>query len=155
MIVNIFNQSLEATWNRYRQDYHVIAMNTASKLDLSQAFEISVIFVNATQIQKINKQYRNIDLATDVLSFAIRDREDDFRQIEKDLELGDIFINVQAIRKQAKTYQHTLRREACFLFTHGLLHLLGYDHQNKTDEKIMFTLQERILSHVVPKKSYI
>lgn len=67
-------------------------------------------------------------------------------------ELGDIFINVQAVVDQAAEYGHSLRREVCFLFTHGLLHLLGYDHMEKDDEKIMFALQDVILDAIVPKK---
>ena len=65
--------------------------------------------------------------------------------------LGDIFINVQAIRDQAKEYGHSLRREACFLFCHGLLHLMGYDHMEPEEEKVMFELQDVILDEVVSR----
>ena len=64
-------------------------------------------------------------------------------------ELGDIFINVEAIRNQAKEYGHSIRREACFLFCHGLLHLMGYDHMTSEEEKEMFSLQDVILDEVV------
>jgi probable rRNA maturation factor len=72
--------------------------------------------------------------------------------MEEDNELGDIFINIQAIVDQASEYGHSMRREVCFLFTHGLLHLLGYDHMCEEDEKQMFALQDVILDDIVPKK---
>ena len=104
------------------------------------------------EIHEINKTYRGIDRPTDVISFALMDSEDDYEMMEDDNELGDIFINVEAIRNQAKEYGHSLRREVCFLFTHGLLHLLGYDHMEEDEEKEMFALQDVILDEIVPKK---
>jgi probable rRNA maturation factor len=66
-------------------------------------------------------------------------------------ELGDIFINIDRIRSQAQDYGHSLKREFSFLVTHGLLHLLGYDHMNKNDEEEMFKLQEDILSGIAKR----
>lgn len=108
--------------------------------------------MNPEEIHEINKTYRGIDRPTDVISFALMDSEDDYEMMEDDNELGDIFINVEAIRNQAKEYGHSLRREVCFLFTHGLLHLLGYDHMEEDEEKEMFALQDVILDEIVPKK---
>ena len=103
-------------------------------------------------IQEINRDYRSIDKPTDVISFALKDSEEDYMISEEiDEELGDIFINVEAVRNQAQEYGHSIRREVCFLFTHGLLHLLGYDHMQSEDEKIMFALQDVILNDLVPK----
>ena len=65
--------------------------------------------------------------------------------MEDSIELGDIFINIEAIVKQASEYGHSMRREVCFLFTHGLLHLLGYDHMEQEEERVMFALQEDCL----------
>ena len=73
--------------------------------------------------------------------------------MEDSIELGDIFINIEAIVKQASEYGHSMRREVCFLFTHGLLHLLGYDHMEQEEERVMFALQDDILYDIVPKKS--
>ena len=67
---------------------------------------------------------------------------------EDNIELGDIFINVKSIREQAQEYGHSLKREFCFLVTHGILHLLGYDHMDSDDEKEMFSLQEEILHEI-------
>ena len=72
--------------------------------------------------------------------------------MEETNEIGDIFINVNAIIRQAVEYQHTYRREVCFLFTHGVLHLMGYDHMCEDDEKVMFALQDEILEDIAKKR---
>ena len=103
----------------------------------------NVIIVDNETIHKINKEYRNIDRETDVISFAL---EDDKSMPEEDIRmLGDIYISIDKAKEQAKEYNHSLKRELCFLMTHGFLHLLGYDHMKKEDEEIMFPLQEKIL----------
>ncbi|HHU56499.1 MAG TPA: rRNA maturation RNase YbeY [Acholeplasmataceae bacterium] len=96
---------------------------------------ISVICINNDEMQKINNQYRNLDCSTDVLSFPDRDEE----------YLGDIFISIDKVYEQAKQYNHSVEREFAFLLTHGILHLLGYDHENTNDEKKMIAKQEEIL----------
>lgn len=104
----------------------------------------NVIIVDNNKIHQINKEYRNIDRETDVISFALEDNEDDSESNEIRV-LGDIYISIDKAKAQAKEYGHSLKRELCFLTTHGFLHLLGYDHMKKEDEKIMFPLQEKIL----------
>lgn len=106
---------------------------------------VSFIVVDDDGIHEINKQYRNIDAPTDVISFAGIDAEDD-RSLP--YELGDIFINKDRVISQAAEYGHTEVREFAFLVTHGMLHLLGYDHMNEEDEKVMFSLQDKILEIV-------
>ena len=95
------------------------------------------------RIHEINKEYRNIDRETDVISFALEDEKDitydDFRL------LGDIYISIDRVVSQAKEYGHSELREICFLATHGILHLLGYDHMEPDDEKEMFDLQNKLL----------
>ena len=93
------------------------------------------------EIKKINKEYRNIDNVTDVISFALEDVEfkTPFRI------LGDIYISYEKVKEQALKYEHSEKRELYFLSTHGLLHLLGYDHMNEKEEKIMFDLQKELL----------
>lgn len=152
MEISVINQSEEKQWSRFRKDFSIIAKRTEEILKLEKEYSASVIFVNPEEIHEINKTYRGIDRPTDVISFALMDSEDDYEMMEDDNELGDIFINVEAIRNQAKEYGHSLRREVCFLFTHGLLHLLGYDHMVEDEEKEMFALQDVILDEIVPKK---
>lgn len=152
MEINITNQSAQKKWSRYKKDFILIAQRAQEVLKLEDEYSMSVIFVDPQEIHQINKDYRNIDRPTDVISFALRDEVDDYEMMEEDNELGDIFINVQAIVDQASEYGHSMRREVCFLFTHGLLHLLGYDHMCEEDEKKMFALQDVILDDIVPKK---
>lgn len=101
---------------------------------------VSIIVVDNCKIQEINKEYRNIDAPTDVISFALIDGEDSLP-----LEMGDIFISYDKVLEQANQYEHTILREFAFLITHGIYHLLGYDHMNKKDEEVMFSKQEKIL----------
>ena len=107
--------------------------------------EFGVIFVDNNEIHELNKTYRNIDRETDVISFALED--DKSFPKEEYRVLGDIYISIDKAISQSKEYGHSLKRELCFLTTHGLLHLLGYDHMTKEDEKEMFDLQEEILSN--------
>ena len=103
----------------------------------------SIIFVNNEEIKEINKEYRKIDKITDVISFAF---EDNNNIVYNNLRiLGDIYISIPKMIEQAKEYGHSEKRELSFLTVHGLLHLLGYDHMNKKEEKEMFALQELIL----------
>lgn len=104
----------------------------------------NIIFIDNEKIRQINKEYRNIDKETDVISFALED--DKTFNTDKFRFLGDIYISIDKAKSQAKDYGHSLKREICFLSIHGILHLLGYDHMNEADEKIMFNLQEEILS---------
>ena len=113
--------------------------------------EMAVTFVTNERSHELNLEYRDTDRPTDVISFAIQDDMSDMWIEEDQYELGDIFINVQAIRDQAKAYGHSIRREACFLFCHGLLHLMGYDHMKEEDEKVMFALQDEILDELVQR----
>ena len=104
----------------------------------------SVIFVDRETIHSINREYRGIDRETDVISFAF---EDTGKPVYNSVRLlGEIYICIPKMIDQAKEYGHSEKRELSFLAVHGLLHLLGYDHMNKEDEKIMFGLQELILN---------
>lgn len=103
-----------------------------------------IIIVDNDYIHQLNKNYRNIDRPTDVISFALEDNDDCIN--ENIRVLGEIYISLDKARQQAKEYNHSLLRELSFLAVHGLLHLLGYDHMTEDEEKIMFEKQERILS---------
>lgn len=105
---------------------------------------MNIIFVTDEEIQKINREYRNIDRVTDVISFALNDEKDFLIKTE---EIGDIFIDIDQAKRQAIDYGHSLDREIGFLSVHGYLHLHGYDHQTKEDEVTMFKKQEEILAN--------
>ena len=103
----------------------------------------NIIIIENEKKKKINKEYRNIDRVTDVISFAL---EDDSTFIDLPIRvLGDIYISIEKASKQAIEYGHSLKRELAFLTTHGMLHLLGYDHMKKEEEEIMFKKQDDIL----------
>ena len=105
--------------------------------------------VNNDYIHELNKTYRGIDRETDVITFAL---EDDKTFNPEERVLGDIYISVDKAYSQAKEYGHSNIREFSFLAVHGLLHLLGYDHMEKKEEEIMFSLQERILNEAGIKR---
>lgn len=133
MIINIFNNYDGNITFDYEKIIHDLESYFTNELKISE--EVSLILVDLEEIQKINHDYRHLDYPTDVISFE--DRSDDY--------LGDIFICIDKVFEQAKTYEHSVEREFAFLACHGLLHLLGYDHLNPTDEATMFTKQEEIL----------
>ncbi len=105
---------------------------------------VSIVLVDNEYIHKINKEYRNVDRETDVISFAFMD--DDTNPESGVTDLGEIYISLEKAHSQSKEYGHSFKRELCFLLTHGLLHLLGYDHMTEEDEKEMFGLQEEVLN---------
>ena len=113
-----------------------------NKLELEKC-EFNIIIVDNNRIHEINREYRNVDRVTDVISFAMEDNMDikyeDFRL------LGDIYISIDKCYAQAIEYGHSRVREICFLATHGVLHLLGYDHMEEDEEKEMFLLQDELL----------
>lgn len=114
------------------------------ELNLSNCI-FDITFVTDEEIHKINKEYRNVDRATDVISFAFEEGE---KNINKPFRtLGDIYISVDTAYNQAKVYQHSTLREICFLATHGILHLLGYDHLTEEEEKEMFDKQRELLDN--------
>ena len=104
----------------------------------------NVIIVDNQKIQDLNKKYRHIDAPTDVISFALED--DPMINPTKTRLLGDIYISIDKVKGQALEYGHSELREIIFLSIHGLLHLLGYDHINEQEEKIMFAKQTEVLS---------
>lgn len=123
----------------YRKLLVKVANETYKKLNLQNEIIFDCSFVDLKTIQEINMKHRNINQPTDVISFALWDKG------YKSNLLGEIYICYEKIVEQKKLYRHSFKRELCFLFLHGLLHLLGYDHMNKKDEEVMFGLQDEIL----------
>ena len=134
-------------YEEYEEIYSSLVSKTFNHLKLKFDPIISVSLVDNEFIHKMNRDYRGIDRPTDVISFAFLDNEDR-EALYKGKEpvcLGDIYISVDKAKEQAKEYGHSLKRELQFLFVHGLLNLLGYDHMTEEDEKVMFRLQDEIL----------
>lgn len=142
-----FNSLIDG-YNEYEEVYLDLLKKTLSYLKIKCSPIVSISLVDQDLIQHINRDYRHIDKVTDVISFAFLDNEDRASILanEGEVVLGDIYICLDVAKRQALEYGHSLDRELRFLFIHGLLHLLGYDHMTKEDEEIMFPLQEKILA---------
>lgn len=108
---------------------------------------VNIILTNPDNIRKINKQYRNIDKETDVLSFPMFEKEEleNFDSIIPE-PLGDIVISIEKVKEQAEEYGHSFERELAYMVVHGFYHLMGYDHIELSDRKIMREKEENILN---------
>lgn len=129
--------------------------------------EINLTLTDDEGIHKINKQFRNIDRATDVLSFPMLsydepgdfsflsdENEDDFNPDTGEVILGDIIISVDKVREQAENYGHSKKREFAFLITHSMLHLFGYDHMQPDEALVMEKKQHVILDELnIPRQN--
>ncbi len=112
---------------------------------------ITVTLTNPENIRKINKEYRDIDRATDVLSFPMFEKEELDEKIKKnDFEhedmLGDIIISIERVEEQAKEYGHSFERELSYMLVHGFYHLMGYDHIKEEDKLKMRPKEEKVLN---------
>lgn len=146
---------------------HIIGLlNRAVELSLrmeefSIPCEISIMLVDNDEIRDINREHRHIDKATDVLSFPMADIAEgrlisdtgDYDMDENLLLLGDIILSTEKACEQAEEYEHSLERELAFLTTHGMFHLLGYDHQQEDEEKRMLAKQEAVLEQLGLKRT--
>lgn len=145
-------QSAFPEYSSYEEIYNHLLEKTISFLKLDCEAIVSVSLVDNSFIHVMNRDYRHIDRPTDVISFAFLDDENP-QEREKTLHsrqpvvLGDIYISMDKAKEQAQEYAHSLKRELMFLFVHGLLHLIGYDHMTPEEEKIMFRLQDQILEN--------
>lgn len=104
-----------------------------NKSFLKQAKELTLVFLSASEMKKINRQFRNKNKSTDILSFSSPDLQ----------SLGELLLCVDVLKKQAKNQKHSLKSEISYMLIHGILHLLGYDHEvSPQEEKTMFNLQD-------------
>ena len=123
---------------------------------VNPAAEVSVVFVDDAYIHRLNREYRGVDRPTDVLSFAMQEMVDEEPAVDEDFQaefdenegplLGDIIISLETAVRQAKEYNHSLEREVAFLAVHGFLHLLGYDHMEEAETRVMRLREEAILA---------
>ena len=115
--------------------------------------EVSVTFVSMEEIHELNLQYREVDSPTDVLSFPqFWDLEDDIPEVGP-IELGDVIICKDKAEEQAKEFGHSFEREIIYLFTHSILHLLGYDHMEEDEKAVMRAREEEIMDYLgIPRR---
>lgn len=144
-----FENQLGEEFNQYEEHYLMLSKRVFNHLELDDYFIYEVNLISSEQIHKLNIEYRNVDRPTDVISFAFEDEVEGEVKIltgkGAPRDLGAIYISPEVAKKQAQEYGHSVLREMSFLFVHGLLHLLGYDHMKVEDETIMFSLQDKIL----------
>ncbi|MCI1985512.1 MAG: rRNA maturation RNase YbeY [Lactobacillus sp.] len=140
----------------YDDDHRLDAAHTAlvkklvafcgEQLDLAADTEMSITMVSDEEIRRINREYRDTDRVTDVISFAIEDGEDQLPDVPGlPQNIGDLFIDADKVALQAEDYGHSFDRELGYTVVHGFLHLNGYDHIQPEDEAVMIPLQEKIL----------
>lgn len=112
--------------------------------------DVYITLTNNEEIHKINKEYRDVDRPTDVLSFPMYEREE-IKDLKNDTDdevekiLGDIIVSIEKVKEQAEEYGHSFERELAYLVTHGMLHLLGYDHMIEEEKVVMRKREEEIL----------
>ena len=136
-LFNLTNENLDEYFKIMKE----VLLHGLEKLKVSDV-SFNIIIVDNPYIHNINKEYRHIDRETDVITFAL---EDD-KTFNPDIRiLGDVYISIDKVISQAEEYGHSLLREICFLATHGILHLLGYDHETEEDKKIMRQREEEVM----------
>ena len=148
MIISMENAQDKIVLGEYLEKRLQDGLNAVAKLhDLADMTEVDITIVDDEEIHQLNRDYRNVDRPTDVLSFALdEDDEDEPELLEGQLHLlGDIIISAETATRQAEEFGHGLEREIVYLAVHGLLHLLGYDHMVEEDKVIMRAKEEEAL----------
>lgn len=143
-----FQDETESVPTDYIETLRQLLLFTAKKELVTDRAEVSVSFVHNQAIQALNRDYRQIDMPTDVISFALQESaSEEVLVIDENIPfaLGDIIISIDKAEEQAETYNHSIIRELGFLTVHGFLHLLGYNHLDKVTEEKMFQRQTDIL----------
>lgn len=114
-------------------------------------FYLSVTLTNPEQIHKLNKEYRNVDRATDVLSFPMFEKEEIDEIVSKQIKnpipevLGDIVISIEKVKEQANEYGHSFERELSYMLVHGFYHIMGYDHIEEEEDKVKMRAKEEVV----------
>ncbi|SQB90821.1 metalloprotease [Clostridium paraputrificum] len=154
-------EKIEVTEELVKELEHTIEFALKEE-EVNIPFEISLLFVDNDEIREINNETRNIDKETDVLSFPMLDYPKDkaFKDVYKNYEfdetymdgeelvLGDIVLSLEKALEQSKEYNHSFKREASYLVVHSVLHLLGYDHMEEDEKKVMRKREEEILGQL-------
>ena len=158
-------EKIEVTEELVKELEHTIEFALKEE-EVNIPFEIYLLFVDNDEIREINNETRNIDKETDVLSFPMLDYPKDkvFKDVYKNYEfdetymdgeelvLGDIVLSLEKALEQSKEYNHSFKREASYLVVHSVLHLLGYDHMEEDEKKVMRKREEEILGQLDIKR---
>ena len=148
MTLLIDNRTNFELTDEIKETLEKVCLKSLQYEEFNEDCEISLSIVTNDEIHDINKQFRNIDSPTDVLSFPqLTFEEDEEADVNENGEivLGDIIISIDRAKEQAEEYGHSLKRELAFLSVHSMLHLMGYDHMVPEEEEDMFRRQKEIL----------
>ena len=137
--------------NKLKKITQLVEENTS--LDERKKWFLNLILVDEAESQQLNKQYRQKNYPADVLTFPFACLYQE--KLNNCDNLGDIFLCYPIVKKQVHEFQVSFKEEICLIFTHGMLHLLGYDHQKEVEKKTMFALQEKILIEIKYTKNFI
>ncbi|HZK43827.1 MAG TPA: rRNA maturation RNase YbeY [Syntrophomonadaceae bacterium] len=152
MEIMIINQQSKIAYNKDLQNVINNVIKTLAKLaKLPENTEVSILIVDNSYIQELNLIYRGLNQSTDVLSFAMNELTEDEPDLDFDGEvnvLGDIVLSLEQALEQSKEFNHSLERELGYLVAHGMLHLLGYDHEVPEEQKVMRDLEEKVMKAV-------
>ena len=130
----------------FNKEYRKSLKTLLKHLNIKGKTEVNVIILDDKGIQKVSKDYRDKDKPTDILSFPA-----DYKNLHQFIGynlLGDIYLSFETIENQAKEFHHSSKREWTYLFTHGLLHLLGYDHKTPNEEKDMNSIAYKVMDKI-------
>lgn len=156
MRVAVVNQQTSYKWDKKWESLIRKAVNQVAKLrKLPANTEVNVVVVDSRYIQELNYLYRGVDQPTDVLSFSMsetREEEPYYDPPETENVLGDIVICIDKVLSQAQEYGHSVEREWAYLTVHGMLHLLGYDHEEEGERTLMRSLEEKIMDSLGLKR---
>lgn len=137
----------------------VAGLNAAARLHgLTEQTEVDITIVDDEEIHRLNREYRNVDRPTDVLSFALDEGGEDEPELldaPEEYLLGDIIISAETAQRQGEEFGHGLTREVVYLAVHGLLHLLGYDHMTEEDKVIMRAKEEEALREIELSEEFL
>lgn len=159
MIINFENDQEKIALSEYMEKRLHDGLNAVAHLHgLDNMTEVDITIVDDEEIHTLNREYRNVDRPTDVLSFALDEGEEDEPELIDGPEehlLGDIIISAETAQRQGEEFGHGLEREIVYLAVHGLLHLLGYDHMTDEDKKIMRAKEEEALREIRLSEEYL
>ena len=160
MIYSSNHQNQILVDNDFEEKINEVVNFVLNEEEVNVDYQISIVFVDNEEIKKINEETRGIDKATDVLSFPMLDYpnkkvfKDAYKNYEfditylddRELILGDIVLSLERAREQSEEFNHSYLRECAYLIVHSVLHLLGYDHMEEEDKKVMRKREEEILN---------
>lgn len=158
MLITLENDQDKIIIDDALKDKLIAGLNAVAQLHgLTEQTEVDITIVDDEEIHRLNREYRDVDRPTDVLSFALDEGDDEPELVDAPEEhlLGDIIISAETAQRQGEEFGHGLTREVVYLAVHGLLHLLGYDHMKEEDKVIMRAKEEEALREIELSEEFL